>query len=321
MLLHDRDQLVDGDHLARAQVDGRGDQLRAVHDQVDAVQAVVDVAERARLRPVAPDLDAQVAAVLRLEDLAAHRGRCLLATAEPGAVGAVDVVEAGDVGLQAAFRPVLLAEHLADELLPAVAALGHGRVGVGLLERDDVGRLLQVRVVGAGRRGEEVALHAGPVGGLGEVRVDEDAAQALHAEVLDEAHAAHVRGEVVDLGRALDGVDGVLLVAEVHGDRLDARHAQVPVGQGLAVDGPDVRVALLREVARQRPGDEAAGPGDHDEVVLGQAASDAGTGDRVAELLGHRGSTSLVCAGGARPEIGRVRAPIHALAGLSHEAW
>ena len=260
-----------------------------MHDQVDAVQAVVDVAERARLAPVAPDLDAQVAAVLGLEDLAAHRGGGLLAAPEPGAVGAVDVVEAGDVGLQAALRPVLLAEHLGDQLLPAVAALGHGRVGIRFLEGDDVRGLLQVRVVGAGGAGEEVALHAGAVGGLGEVRVDEDAAQALHAEVLDEAHAAHVRGEVVDLHRALDGVDGVLLVAEVHGDRLDARHAQVPVGQGLAVDGPDVRVALLREVARQRPGDEAARPGDDDEVVLAEAASDARAGDRVAEVLAHSG--------------------------------
>ena len=110
-----------------------------MHDAVDAVEAVVDVAERAGLLAVAPDLDAHVAAVLGLEDLAAHRGGRLLATAEPGAVGTVDVVEAGDVGLQAALRPVLLAEHLADELLPAVAALGHGRIGVGLLERDDLG--------------------------------------------------------------------------------------------------------------------------------------------------------------------------------------
>ena len=39
--------------------------------------------------------------------------------------------------------------------------------------------------------------------------VDEDAAQALDAEVLDEAHAAHVGGEVVDLLGALDRLDGV----------------------------------------------------------------------------------------------------------------
>ncbi len=115
----------------------------------------------------------------------------------------VDVVEAGDGGLQPRSAQYSWQNISRHQLLPAVAALGHGRVGIGFLERADVGVLLQVGVVGAGRRGEEVALGAGPVGGLDHVGVDEDAAQALDAEVLDEAHAAHVGRQVVDLHRAL----------------------------------------------------------------------------------------------------------------------
>ena len=117
--------------------------------------------------------------------------------------------------------------------------------------------------------------------------VDQDRAQALDAEVLDEAHAAHVCCEVVDLGRALDGLDGVGLHAEVSTDGLDAGDAQVPVGQRLAVDGTDVGVALLREVAAQRAGDETAGAGDDDEVVLVHPTLDVSAGDGVGEGLGH----------------------------------
>ena len=199
--------------------------------------------------------------------LRAERGRRFLAPAVPGAVGAVDVVEAGDGRLEAALGPVLLADDLREELLPAVAALGVGRVGVGFLEgpRPDV--LLQVDVVGAGGGGEEVAVGAGPLGGLDHVRVDEDRAQALDAVALDEAHAAHVGGQVVDLDRPLAGPGAVVADADVEDEVLDAGGPLVPLVEGLLVDGPDAREALVVEVADERPGDEAAGPGDDEEVV------------------------------------------------------
>ena len=130
-----------------------------------------------------------------------------------------------------------------------------------------MGVLLQVGVVGAGRGGEEVPLSAGPPGCIDHVRVDEDAAQALHAKTLDEAHPAHIGGEVVYLYRALDGADGVLLLAQVHGEAFHAGHALVPFRQRLAVDGADARVAKVVEVTSQRACDKPAGAPDDDQVV------------------------------------------------------
>ena len=66
------------------------------HQPVDALDAVVDVAERARLLAVAPDLDLDVAGQLRDGHLAADRRRRLLAAAVPGAERPEDVVEADD---------------------------------------------------------------------------------------------------------------------------------------------------------------------------------------------------------------------------------
>ena len=71
-----------------------------------AVDAVVDVHERARLLAVAPDLDLVLARQLGGDHLAADRGRRLLAAAVVGAVRPVDVVVARDPGRDA----VVLAE-------------------------------------------------------------------------------------------------------------------------------------------------------------------------------------------------------------------
>src|ERR1017187_1783725 len=105
-------QIVDRDQFARTEVDGRGNQPVAVHNLVDAEHAVFDEAEAARLCTVAPDIDSGFAAVEGFDHLTAERGRRFLTASEPGAVGAEDVVEAGDVSFQTAFLPILLAEHL-----------------------------------------------------------------------------------------------------------------------------------------------------------------------------------------------------------------
>ena len=96
-----------------------------MHDRLDALEAVVDVHEAAGLLAVAPDLDLVLAGSLGLDDLAADGGRRLLAAAVPGAVRAVDVVEAGHARLEAEVLAEVAAHALGEELLPAVAVLGH----------------------------------------------------------------------------------------------------------------------------------------------------------------------------------------------------
>src|SRR5205085_638224 len=95
-----------------------------------ALEAVGDVHEAAGLVAVAPDLDLVAAGELGLDHLAAHRRRCLLAAALEGAVGAVNVVVAGDARLKPEVLAEVAAHPLAEQLLPAVAVLGHGRIRV-----------------------------------------------------------------------------------------------------------------------------------------------------------------------------------------------
>ena len=90
-----------------------------------AVDAVIDIHEAAGLFAVAPDLDLVLAGELRLGDLAADRGGRLLTPAVPRAVRAVDVVVASDARCQAEVLAEVAAHPLAEELLPAVAVLGH----------------------------------------------------------------------------------------------------------------------------------------------------------------------------------------------------
>ena len=122
-----------------------------------------------------------------------------------------------------------------------------------------MGIFLQIGVICAGRGRKEIAPGARSPGGLDEVRVDQYAAQAFHAEVLDEAHAAHVRGEIVNFRRVFDSPHRIRLLAQIHREALHARNALVPIRQGFAIDGPD----------RDSPGNENSGPATADEPTAG----------------------------------------------------
>src|SRR5581483_2896780 len=106
---------------------------------------------RAGLLAVAPDLDLVLARELGGDDLAADRGRRLLAPAVVGALGSVDVVIPRHAGGDAVVLAVVAGHPFAEKLLPAIAVLRHGGVGVLFLERGDVGAGLLVAVVDAGR--------------------------------------------------------------------------------------------------------------------------------------------------------------------------
>ena len=189
-------QLVDGHHLVGAEVERLG--VVGLHDAVDALDAVVDVAERPRLLPVAPDLDA--AAVLGERHLAAERRRSLLPAAVVRAERPVDVVEPDGAGLHRVLVGVVGAQQLGEQLLPPVGVLGLGRVGVALLQRHHVGLGLPVLGIDAGRGAVEVPLHAVDPGGVERVQVDERVVvQDLSVVRGDEPHASHVCSERVHL--------------------------------------------------------------------------------------------------------------------------
>src|SRR5712691_9713564 len=193
---HDVDQLVDRDHTVLTEVE-RLAKVRP-HQPGDALHAVVDVAVGPRLLAIAPHVDHVL--LLGEGDLAADGRRRLLATAVVGPERAEDVVEADRPGLEAEVVGVVAAHPLGVELLPAIAVLGAGRVGVFFLERRDVGLVLEVARVDAGRRRVEEPGDAVDARRIQRVDVDQHVVAAdLGLVGMDEADAAHVRRQGIHL--------------------------------------------------------------------------------------------------------------------------
>ena len=203
----------------------------------------------------------------RRRDLPADRGRSLLAPAVVGAMRSVHVVVARHPRHEPEVLGVVAAHPLAEELLPAVTVLRHGRVGIRLHESLDGGIDLLVVGVYAGGGGEEEARDAGLARGHQEMGIDQHAQHAQGLVVLDEPHAAHVGGEVVDAHRALHGGDAVGAVPKIEPEALDVVEPLVPLLERLDVDGPQAAMALPPQVGQEVPADEAAGPAHHDTVV------------------------------------------------------
>ena len=88
-------------------------------DAKDSLHAVINEGEAAGLLAVTPHLNL----VSGSENLAAEGRRGLLASALPGSVRTVDVVEAGNPDIDAEVRPVVLAQLLGGQLLQTVGVL------------------------------------------------------------------------------------------------------------------------------------------------------------------------------------------------------
>ena len=195
-------------------------------------------------------------------DLSTDRSGRLLAPAVVGPVRPVDVVIARDSRLDAEVVEEVPAHPLREELLPAVAVLGHRRIGVGLLQRRDVGVLLELDVVDACGRRKEVPLDPGVLAGHQQVRVDQHGEHARRPVGLDEAHAAHVASDVVDVRHIVDGRAARVERAEIRRSAVDPGGHLVPLVERLEVDRAEVGEALLLEVPNEPSTDEPAGAGD-----------------------------------------------------------
>ena len=252
--LHDdRGQLVDADHALGAEVQRLV--VIGVHQPVDALDAVVDVAERPRLLAVAPHLDRR--AVIRERHLPAQRRRRLLAPAVVGAARPVDVVEPHDPRLERELRRVVPAQQLAEQLLPAVGILRGRRERVLLAEPGDVRAKLQVLGIDARRRREQHAPHALLLRRVDRVEVDQRVvAKDRRVVRRDVTHAAHVGGERVDVIDALGRLETALAVTQIEKQELVGLGIRV-FGR-LHVDTPNP-VAALFERADEVVADETAG--------------------------------------------------------------
>src|ERR1019366_6132574 len=86
--------------------------------------------------------------------------------------------------------------------------------------------------------------------------------------VFDEPHAAHVRGEVINLIRSPGGPLAVLSKVQVEREILDVVEPLIPLIQRLDVHGTDLLVALFAEVRHQASADETPGTSYHGEFVF-----------------------------------------------------
>ena len=86
---------------------------------------------------------------------------------------------------------------------------------------------------------------------------------------LDEAHAAHISGEVVDHARIPRGGATGIEKGEVSNLVVDARGLLIPLVQRLSVDSADIGVATLLQHANQMAADETTGAGDDHEIIWG----------------------------------------------------
>jgi len=89
--------------------------------------SAIHIKKRTRLFAVAPDLD--YSAVWRLRYFAAKRSRRLFTATPPRALGAEDIVEPRDADRHSMIAVIRKVQPLTEELLPAVLAVGRGRIG------------------------------------------------------------------------------------------------------------------------------------------------------------------------------------------------
>jgi len=278
------DQPVDRHQLVGAEINRLGD--IGMHDLLRPFHAVVDVHERAGLRPVAPDHDLLVAGELPRNRLAREGRRGLFPPAVVGAERTVHVVVARDAGREPEVLPEVAAHPLAEELLPAVAVFGQGRVGIRLRKRLHIGGVLLLGVVDAGAGGVEEAIDIIVPRGHQQMRVDAHAEHTQGLVVLDEAHPAHVGSEVVDLIDVLQSAVAILLFAQVERAVVRLRKLLKPAVRGLDVDRTDLRESLPEQVRHEVAADEAARPADDHGLVRVDIALVDRIGDETIGSIG-----------------------------------
>ncbi len=104
----DVDEIVDGHQFIGSKIEWRA--MVGPHDAVNAFNAVIDVHERSRLLPVAPDLD--LAVIREYRDFPANCGWGFLAASVIGAERPVDIMETHDSCREAPVLGEVLTELL-----------------------------------------------------------------------------------------------------------------------------------------------------------------------------------------------------------------
>mmetsp|Transcript_2904 Transcript_2904/g.8875 ORF Transcript_2904/g.8875 Transcript_2904/m.8875 type:complete len:266 (-) Transcript_2904:197-994(-) len=255
LIVEGHDQLghiVHGDHLLGSNVQ-RLSEIR-VHEANDTLDGIVNVAERSCLLTIAPHLKFLVGG----NTLTAEGSWGLLASALPGSVRAVDVVESADSREHLEVLGVVNGELLGRKLLKSVRILGLRRPGIRLLES----RVLRIEL-GSLRidtcRGSIVeSSHITKAGSFKHVEGNKSVVVHNHRVVrLDEAHSAHIGSQVVHISAAFHGILAVLHLSKIDQHELVAEVLFLHVLILLPVSGDDLIAQLLELLCKVRS-DETA---------------------------------------------------------------
>jgi hypothetical protein len=103
------------------------------------------------------------------------------------------------------------------------------------------------------------------------MRIDEDSEHAQGFVIFDEAHAAHVRSQVVNRVRALQSPVGCLEQLKIKLKILHAGSALIPLVQRLDVNGPDILITLADKIGDEVAADKAAAAAHNDFFTLHNA--------------------------------------------------
>jgi hypothetical protein len=99
------------------------------------------------------------------------------------------------------------------------------------------------------------------------MRVDEDREHTERLIVLDESHAAHVCGQVINQGRPFDGLLGGFLFAKIENHIFDIIELLVPSAERLDIDRAKIGVALPPEIGNEMAADESASAADDNFLI------------------------------------------------------
>src|SRR6266851_5572687 len=160
------------------------------------------------------------------------------------------------------------AHSFAEQLLPAVAVLGHRRIRVALAQRNHISAGLLLRRVDASGRAVEKPFNRRLARRHQHVRADQDRQHALGLMRFDETHPTHIGGKVEGVAHApCDRTAGADL-HEVGANVFNLRKDLVPLGQGLAVYCANVRMPRSDKVGHQMPPNEPTCSCDEDRPGL-----------------------------------------------------
>ena len=101
-----------------------------------------------------------------------------------------------------------------------------------------------------------------------QVGVDQHRQHAQGLVVLDEAHAAHVGGQIINVLSAGGGLDAVLAQVQIEDEVLHVVKNLIPLVERFDIHGADPGISLAAEIGDQSPSDKAPASSHYNQLIF-----------------------------------------------------